>query len=55
MESVIAGLIALAFVGFLVWRRVKTKKDAPAYPKWVKDTDGDGNSPGTPNDVDRIN
>lgn len=55
MESVLAGLIALAFVGFLVWRHYKTKKDAPAYPKWVKDTDGDGNSPGVPKDTDSLN
>lgn len=47
MESVLAALIALAFVGFLVWRHVKTKKDAPAYSKKTKDTN--------PADVDRIN
>lgn len=55
MESVLAGLIALAFVGFLVWRHIKTKKDAPPYPKWEKNTGGDGNSPSIPGDTDRLN
>jgi hypothetical protein len=55
MEYVIAGLIALAFVGFIAWRVYWNKVNAPAYPKWVKDTNGDGNSPGIPSDTDRLN
>jgi hypothetical protein len=45
MEYVIAGLIALVFVGFIAWRVYWNKKNAPAYPRLEKDTSG-GNASG---------